>query len=202
MHEQQCQYQWKGGNAEKLVRSVGHLGLLLSDAIYGSLTNNALFLIPVNPGPFVPPPHRSHQSTNRRCKRCLERLQFNLPNLSCNWASPYCSGCFSHRPFLLNTATGRYATNIQGFKIWMILGASNKIWMILGASNLKVANWKCSYLKWTSGFKNKSQFSGSPLHSRKIGCSSSKELFYKKMASIACLYTRWHFAFWSTALCW
>ena len=56
MHEQQCQYQWKGGNEEKSVRSVGHLGLLLSDAIYGSLTNNALFLIPVNPGPFVPPP--------------------------------------------------------------------------------------------------------------------------------------------------
>ena len=68
MHQHQCQYQWKGGNEEKSVRSVGHLGLLLSDAIYGSLTNNALFLIPVNPGPFVPPPQEPpvHKSTMQK----------------------------------------------------------------------------------------------------------------------------------------
>ena len=36
------------------IRRHGHLGLLLSDTIYGSLTNNVIFVIAVNPGPFVP----------------------------------------------------------------------------------------------------------------------------------------------------
>ena len=33
----------------------GHLGLVLSDIIYGTLTNNVLFVTPQNPGPFAPP---------------------------------------------------------------------------------------------------------------------------------------------------
>ena len=34
----------------------GHLGLLLSDTAYGPLANNVLFVSPVHPGPFAPPP--------------------------------------------------------------------------------------------------------------------------------------------------
>ena len=33
----------------------GHLGLLLSDPIYTTLSNNVLFVIPQHPGPFAPP---------------------------------------------------------------------------------------------------------------------------------------------------
>ena len=60
----------------------GHLGLLLlTDTIYGSLTNNVLFVIPVNPGPFMPPAGATGPQIDA-AKDVWKDLISTFPNLS------------------------------------------------------------------------------------------------------------------------
>jgi hypothetical protein len=94
----------------------GHLGLLLSDTNYGSLTNNVLFVIPVNPGPFVPPAGATGPqidaakdvwielcSTFQVCHATEQALIAQVIEI----IDP------SYLRAILNTATGRYAANIR-----------------------------------------------------------------------------------------
>ena len=94
----------------------GHLGLLLSDAVYGPLANNVLFVTPVHPGPFVPPVGGTGPqidaakdvwkdlcSTFQICHATEQALIAQVVEI----IDP------SYLRAILNTATGRYADNIR-----------------------------------------------------------------------------------------
>ena len=94
----------------------GHLGLLLSDTIYGSLTKNVLFVIPVNPGPFVPPAGATGpqidaakdvwKDLNSTFQICHATEQALITQVIAVIDPSYLRA-------MLNTATGRYATSIR-----------------------------------------------------------------------------------------
>ena len=94
----------------------GHLGLLLSDTAYGPLANNVLFVSPVHPGPFAPPPGGTGPqidaakdvwkdlcSTFQICHATEQALIAQVVEI----IDP------SYLRAILNTATGRYADNIR-----------------------------------------------------------------------------------------
>lgn len=94
----------------------GHLGLVLSDAIYGTLTNNVLFQTPQNPGPFAPPAGATGAqidaakdvwkdlcNTFQICQATEQALIAQVVEI----IDPV------YLRAMLNTTTGRYAANIR-----------------------------------------------------------------------------------------